>query len=86
MLDGSGFPSRRIVVSSPTVWKLHGQAVSASLGSAPVILIPDGERHKHLRTVSKVYDELLALGADRGAGIVAVGARRVSTVSPGRTK
>jgi 3-dehydroquinate synthase len=73
LLERSGFARRRIIVSSPTVWKLHGEAVSGSLGGAPVILIPDGERHKHLRTVSKVYDELLALGADRGAGIVAVG-------------
>ena len=73
LLDRSGFARRRIVVSSPTVWKLHGETAAASLGGAPVILIPDGERHKHLRTVSKVYDELVALGADRGAGIVAVG-------------
>jgi 3-dehydroquinate synthase len=73
LLDRSGFARRRIVVSSPTVWKLHGTTVAASLGDAPVILIPDGERHKHLRTVSKVYDELVTLGADRGAGIIAVG-------------
>ncbi|HMJ83642.1 MAG TPA: hypothetical protein VK504_10765, partial [Vicinamibacterales bacterium] len=73
LLEGSGFPRRRIVVSSPTVWKLHGETAAASLGGAAVILIPDGERHKHLRTVSKVYDELVVLGADRGAGIIAVG-------------
>ena len=48
LLDRSGFARRRIVVSSPTVWKLHGETAAASLGGAPVILIPDGERHKHL--------------------------------------
>src|SRR4029077_19214418 len=45
----------------------------AALPDAPVISVPDGERHKHLRTVSRLYDEFLAHGADRGTGIVAVG-------------
>ena len=51
-------PHRRL---SPAVWKLHGETAAGSLGGAPVILIPDGERHKHLRTVSKVSDALVAL-------------------------
>jgi 3-dehydroquinate synthase len=73
LLDASGFPRRRIVVSSPAVWQLHGRTVKQSLGDAEIVLIPDGERNKHLRTVARVYDALVAQGADRGAGIVAVG-------------
>jgi 3-dehydroquinate synthase len=73
LLDASGFPARRLVVSSPGVWKLHGETVSASLPGAPVILVPDGERSKTLHTVERVYDALIKHGADRGAGIVAVG-------------
>jgi 3-dehydroquinate synthase len=73
LLDETGFSRRRIVVSSPTVWRLHGPQVSAALPDAPVVLVPDGERNKHLRTVERVYDALVQHGTDRGAGIVAVG-------------
>jgi 3-dehydroquinate synthase len=72
-LDAASFPRRRILVSSPAVWRLFGERVQAAMPGAPVVLAADGERHKHLRTVSKIYDAFLAHGADRGTGIVAVG-------------
>ncbi|MBW8863090.1 MAG: 3-dehydroquinate synthase, partial [Acidobacteria bacterium] len=37
------------------------------------ILIPDGERHKHLQTVGRIYDALIRARADRASAIVAVG-------------
>ena len=73
LLDASVFPRRRIVISSPAVWQLHGRTVKQSLADAEIILIPDGERNKHLKTVARVYDALVEQTADRGAGIVAVG-------------
>lgn len=73
LLDGAGVSRKRVVVSSPTVWKLHGDAVSASLPEAPVILIPDGERHKQLPTVTRIYDALVKQQVDRGAVLVGVG-------------
>jgi 3-dehydroquinate synthase len=73
LLDASGFSKRRILVSSPRVWRMHGDAVAASMPSAPVVLVPDGERNKHTLTVSRIYDALLRHGADRGTGVVAVG-------------
>jgi 3-dehydroquinate synthase len=73
LLDRSGFPSRRIVVSSPAVWRLHGETAGPALGDPPVVLVPDGERSKHLKTVARVYDALVEHGADRGSGMVAVG-------------
>jgi 3-dehydroquinate synthase len=73
LLDAARFPRRRILVSSPAVWRLFGERVLASLPGVPVVLVPDGERHKHLKTVSKIYDQFLAHGADRGTGIVAIG-------------
>ncbi len=73
LLDGVGFSRRRFIVSSPLVWRLHGEAVGHALPDSPVILIPDGERHKHLLTVTRVYDALVKHNADRGAGLVAVG-------------
>jgi len=73
LLDAAGVGRRRIVVSSPTVWKLHGDAVAAGLPDAPVIQIPDGERHKHLKTVSQIYDALVTHQIDRGAVLIGVG-------------
>jgi 3-dehydroquinate synthase len=73
LLDGAGVGRRRIVVSSPTVWKLHGEAIGGELPDAPVVLVPDGERHKHLQTVQRIYDGLVRHQADRGTALVGVG-------------
>lgn len=68
--------SRLVVVSSPRVWRLHGEAVMAGLGlpadEAP-ILVPDGERAKTMATLGKVHDGLVARGVDRKAVLVVVG-------------
>jgi 3-dehydroquinate synthase len=72
LLDASGTPRRRFVVSSPTVWRFHGERFRGVSHDEP-ILIPDGERHKHLGTVGRIYDALIRAAADRGSTIVAVG-------------
>jgi len=72
-LDETGFPARRVLVSSPRVWRLHEGRVGPALGAQASILVPDGERSKHLRTVQRIYDGLIASGGDRGWGLVAMG-------------
>jgi 3-dehydroquinate synthase len=72
LLDGAGAPRRRFVVSSPTVWKLHGQRFAAALDAEP-ILVPDGERYKQLGTVARVYDALIRANADRASTLVTFG-------------
>jgi 3-dehydroquinate synthase len=72
LLDAIGAPSRRIVVSNATVWRHHGELFGAVSRDEPV-LIPDGERFKQLPTVSKIYNALLRVGADRSTTIVAIG-------------
>jgi 3-dehydroquinate synthase len=62
-----------LLVSSPRIWALHGPRIQAALPGTPHVLIPDGERAKHLRTVSRVYDALVAAGADRQTMLVVVG-------------
>jgi len=74
LLDMAGGTDRRFLVSSPLVWKLHGQAIQDSLQEdAEIILAPDGERSKTLQTVSRIYDALIHAAADRSVTIVAVG-------------
>jgi 3-dehydroquinate synthase len=70
--------SRKIaVISNPVVWKLYGAGVIKSLkssGFSPVkIIIPDGEKYKNLKTVEKIYTEMLKAGIDRKGSVVALG-------------
>jgi 3-dehydroquinate synthase len=71
-LDASGVPARRFIVSSPTVWRFHGDQLRSAASEEP-ILIPDGERFKHLATVGRIYDALVRVNADRASAIIAVG-------------
>ena len=64
---------RAIVVSSPRVWAHLGERVQAGLKGAPVVLVADGERAKHLGTVTRVHDALLDARADRRTVVVIVG-------------
>jgi 3-dehydroquinate synthase len=72
MLDAAGVPARRFVVSSPTVWRFHGADLRSATDEEP-ILIPDGERFKHLATVGRIYDALIRANADRASAIIAIG-------------
>jgi 3-dehydroquinate synthase len=54
------------------VWRLHESSFSGLTAEEP-ILMPDGERHKHLQTVSRIYDALIRARADRASAIVAIG-------------
>jgi 3-dehydroquinate synthase len=81
LLDDLGAPGRRVVVSSPRIWRLHGGSYGHGLASRRPILIPDGERRKTLATVAGLYDGLLAAGVDRGSAVVAVGGGVVGDVA-----
>ena len=80
LLDEAGLGPRRIVVSSPVIWKLHGPALQPVSAAEP-ILIPDGERFKTLQTASRIYDALVRLEADRGTVLVAAGGGVVGDVA-----
>ena len=73
LLDAYHVGGRRFLVSSPTIWRIHGAQFQRALGGGEPILIPDGERFKNLQSVSRIYDSLIRAGADRGSAIVAVG-------------
>jgi len=73
LLDRHGVGPRRFIVSSPVVWRFHGEQLRAALGGGEPILLPDGERYKNLQSISKVYEALIRANADRGSTIIAVG-------------
>jgi 3-dehydroquinate synthase len=71
-LTSLDLPRRRFVVASTTVWRLHGDRFHGLTSEEP-ILLPDGERFKHVGTVGRVYDGLVRAQADRASTIVAIG-------------
>ncbi|MDE2951439.1 MAG: 3-dehydroquinate synthase [Chloroflexota bacterium] len=62
-----------IIVSNETVAPLYAESLASRLPSADTIAISDGEEYKNLETVSSIYDEMLALGADRNTTLLALG-------------
>jgi len=76
-LDDARAPGRRFVVSSPLVWRLHGNELARALNGsgtpAEPILVPDGERYKQLATVTRIYDSLVTAKADRSSTLITFG-------------
>lgn len=69
--------SRAVLVSVPPVASRYGAVAARSLREAGLrvhrVVVPDGERSKSLRQAERLYDVLLAAGADRGTAVVALG-------------
>jgi 3-dehydroquinate synthase len=80
LLDEARVPKRRFLVSNPTVWQSHGDRFAALATDDP-IMIPDGERFKHLQTVGRIYDALVRARADRASAIIAVGGGVVGDIA-----
>ena len=72
-LDHAGLGPRRILVSSPRVWELHGQRFKKAGAERTPVLVDDGERAKTIASVSRVHDALLKANADRSTVVIAVG-------------
>ena len=81
LFDGLRLPERRFVVTSPVVWRLHGRRLAQSLKPAEPIIVPDGERFKHLQTVSRVYEALIRANADRASTLVTFGGGVIGTLA-----
>jgi 3-dehydroquinate synthase len=73
LLTPLNLPERRFVISSPLIWRLHGDRLARALQIAEPILIPDGERFKQLVTVSRIYDALIRAKADRASTLLTFG-------------
>lgn len=72
-----GTMSQILIVTNDTIAPLYLEAVSAALSAEVAtvesIVLPDGEQFKTLATVSKIYDQLMALRFDRKSALVALG-------------
>ena len=68
---------RVVIVTNPTIGGLYYEVVKESLlreGFEPFrIDVPDGEEYKSLTWVSKLFDKLIAIKADRQTPLIALG-------------
>ena len=64
-----------VIISNDTVAPLYLDQVKQTLGDSYgwEIILPDGETHKNLGTISQIYDRLLRAKADRQTTLVALG-------------
>ena len=80
-----GLGKRAAIVTNPSVERLYGERVRASLersGFSPVTIeIPDGEEHKNLAWVAFIYDRLIEARLERGSVMVALGGGVVGDVT-----
>ena len=73
---------RVFVVTSPAIWGLWGKQLCASFQEKPTVLfVPPGERHKRLRTLERLCEELAAAGADRDSLLIAFGGGIVGDIT-----
>jgi 3-dehydroquinate synthase len=64
------------LITTPRVFGLYGETVLRSFprrNQPVVLLVPEGEQHKRLRTVERLASELAELGAHRDALLLALG-------------
>ena len=71
--ESLGLARHVVVVSNETVAPLYAESLVRSLPNANLIILRDGEAHKNLDIARAIYDELLALGADRSTTLIALG-------------
>ena len=70
-------PSARCaLIADRTVARLHGEAARRSLesaGFAVAVELVDGEEHKNLESVARLYDALVSHGLERSSPVIALG-------------
>jgi 3-dehydroquinate synthase len=65
---------RVFVVTSPEIWRLHGEQLAAGFAVPLTVLeVPAGEQHKRLSTVEGLLESLAQHGADRDSVLIAFG-------------
>lgn len=67
-----GLDVSTVIITDSTVARLYGEPW-AQQATIALIEMPAGEQHKTLETVRRLYDELVAAGADRATTIIALG-------------
>ena len=62
-----------VVITCPPVWRLHGERLNGVMGGLAPLVMPDGEKAKHLGTVARLYDGMVERRVDRSALVIGFG-------------
>ncbi|MEE8348453.1 MAG: 3-dehydroquinate synthase [Acidobacteriota bacterium] len=77
LLEHRGTHPRIFMISNSHVFQLYGEDLGRQLSDqgyqVDSVLIPDGEQHKHLKTVEQIYTDLISQLADRSSTVIALG-------------
>ncbi len=76
--------SRALIISNETIAPLYSDIVSETLSEYVSVVdyrLPDGEVHKRLETVSRIFDHMLSIPCDRKTTVIALGGGVVGDVS-----
>ena len=80
-----GVGRKVVLVSDPSIARLHARPVVRSLAEAGFdtaqVSVPEGELAKHLDVASSLWDRLLDVGCDRTSTVVALGGGAVGDVA-----
>lgn len=68
-----GLAGRVALGTTDTIAGMHGRALAQRLPDAVLVTMPDGEVHKSLETVSRLYSDFVAAGLDRQGTVLALG-------------
>ncbi len=78
-------PKRCAVISNPLVAALYLDPVADQLDKAGIelvpVIIPDGERYKSLKTVSRIYDKLFEHNLDRSDIVLGFGGGVITDIA-----
>src|SRR6516164_3952933 len=77
-VETAGLKGPFLVISQPRIFKAIGRPLKKKF---PIVLIPDGERAKTLKTVSRLIDRMVQLKLTRKSTVIAVGGGVVGDVS-----
>ena len=72
-VDALDLTGHVVIVTNDIVAPLYGEKLKSKLPNGDLIIVPDGEEHKNLETVSNIYDRMLEVGADRNTVLIAFG-------------
>jgi len=68
-----GLERHVVVITDENIAHLYGRPWTEQLPNAALVTMPAGEQHKTLDTVRRMYEALIAAGADRTTTVVALG-------------
>ncbi len=71
-LTQKGFSSI-VIITNDRLAPLYGEEIHKRVANSHLLVVPDGERYKTLETATRLYGQLLEIGADRHTALVALG-------------